>query len=89
MKIYEAAGNDVATAFFRARRIVIGRSMSLVASTEYWRRAWLEHQQIAEAIRAGAADDAAALAGRHTDDAAAWLVEHAIRTGETADSAPA
>jgi DNA-binding GntR family transcriptional regulator len=77
LKIYEAAGNEVATLSFKARWIVIGRMMSLVANTGYYARAWEEHVGITSAIRAGDADEAAGLAEKHCKSAAEWLLAHA------------
>jgi DNA-binding GntR family transcriptional regulator len=77
MKIYEAAGNDVATLIFSARWILIGRMMSLVATTGYYERAWKEHSRIASAIRAGDTDEAACLAEAHGTGAAEWLLANA------------
>lgn len=85
--IYEAAGNEVATAVYHARWIVIVRAMSLVATTQYTKRAWKEHGEIQTAIARGEAEVAARLAEAHGHGAAEWLLTNVRELGGDEPSA--
>jgi len=77
LRIYEAAGNEVALSTYHSAWTIIGRAMSLLVSTNHREKSWAEHVELAKAISSGDAALAAGLSEEHCRSASVWLIQNA------------